>query len=1513
MESQMATPVNGLGSQTTGGSGGFHHHLPQMPTMNRNLKIAQSKASAKCPMPSPDKREGLVNVESAVQPDEPQEAATAKDTLPEEKKTSDDQKSRKVKRDSSKTKTEVAVFKPRTSVTPENKKTERRKSSSAASDVEKDADKEKKESPTSIANREKRQIKRKLPQDETEVAEKAPKEAKAAMIPKAAVVKAPVSKVEKEKPPKWLVGDLLWAKVSGHPWWPCMVSYDPYTGLYTRITGGFKVIRAYHVQFFGNEGERGWINESSTMPFEGKEQFFKYGDQCIANAPNKKQKTVLSQSFKVKPSRRPAWEVGVAGAEEAVPMDRNERKQKLTFVYILPETKEKVQIKDSADTELTRQKKAKASESTTDLSNGVVDKGQGKRGRKRKEGEMENTGQSQLTPKKRRIDSETAKSPTVPHRPVRSHGSFECFCQKHREGVLEEHPDYDEDTVVDYLLQQWTMMSEKQKARYAPSKHGTESTVTVKPETVSPSSTKRPQREPETRERRISGRIQAQEELNADTSPPTKVKIKAVVNEQKTTKSRPAKEPKQHVSIEKQPSALMEVKIEPVEIKPEAKPIKPKVSTVAEAMEKLAKNGSDVMETLKSEVKDILDIKKKRTKASNLETQSQTSDSGSESQHGEIRPTSTCQSTIMIKNGTEEYQLEIFKLSASAPPKKENICQICEGVGELIECQGSCQGHFHASCLGIAPMAQFKCDECQTGIHTCFACKEASPDVKLCATSRCGKFYHESCVKKFPNTVFEGKKFFCPLHVCATCAADEDKKNCKSAKGRLLRCVRCPTAYHIGEYCLAAGSINLPGYHIVCSSHFKPNRSTAHHSHINVSWCFMCSKGGTLLCCESCPAAFHAECLKIEFPEGSFYCHDCRRGRKPLYGDIIWVKLGSYRWWPGEICHPRHVPTNIQDKPHQVGEFPVRFYGSHDFFWIYQGRVFLFQDGDKGSKDSAAKGLAKIFSRGVDEATQAFKIWKAAKERKEQQKEEKSALKPAPYKFIKTNIPVGSVQILKADISQIPKCECRPDQENPCSSEEDCLNRMLMYECHPSNCPAGDKCQNQRFQKRQYPESVSYKSPGLGWGLKTLVDIKKGQFVNEYVGELIDEDECHRRIEKAHIDNISNFYMLTLDKNRIIDAGPKGNLSRFMNHCCQPNCETQKWMVNGDIRVGLFASRFIPAGSELTFNYNLDCLGNEKKTCCCGAENCSGFLGVRPKTAAAVATEKKSKEAKKKKKKKKIEVKKEHEDDCFRCGEGGELVMCDHNSCPKVYHLQCLKLTKPPPGKWLCPWHHCDECGKQSKKMCTQCPNSFCPAHIKDNIFNVDGILVCSDHDSFLEGKTLDPVEVSSDGASECNTDTNDGKSCDTFPDSKSEFDHKPVIPKQEKKPSILDADKKPEDSKTANIPGPLKKRPVPSAALRLETQPEKKKGTVVNSERKANIKSRPPPELGKPASGSAGVDAKDSTTTTGARGKVQKSGGRSGRSGSKGGDPLTVVAPLFDDSDEDDGFQDLVIDIPTF
>lgn len=93
--------------------------------------------------------------------------------------------------------------------------------------------------------------------------------------------------------------------------------------------------------------------------------------------------------------------------------------------------------------------------------------------------------------------------------------------------------------------------------------------------------------------------------------------------------------------------------------------------------------------------------------------------------------------------------------------------------------------------------------------------------------------------------------------------------------------------------------------------------------------------------------------------------------------------------------------------------------------------------------------------------------------------------------FLQVNKPVGRVQIYTADISEIPKCNCKPSDERPCSFESECLNRMLLYECHPQVCPAGDRCMNQDFTKRLYPETKIIRTAGKGWGLVSLRDIKK--------------------------------------------------------------------------------------------------------------------------------------------------------------------------------------------------------------------------------------------------------------------------------------------------------------------------------------------------------------------------------------------------------------------------------------
>ncbi|KAI8099537.1 uncharacterized protein BX664DRAFT_363434 [Halteromyces radiatus] len=192
-------------------------------------------------------------------------------------------------------------------------------------------------------------------------------------------------------------------------------------------------------------------------------------------------------------------------------------------------------------------------------------------------------------------------------------------------------------------------------------------------------------------------------------------------------------------------------------------------------------------------------------------------------------------------------------------------------------------------------------------------------------------------------------------------------------------------------------------------------------------------------------------------------------------------------------------------------------------------------------------------------------------------------------------------------------CQCSPPKEGGRACGEDCLNRMMFIECDPSTCPSGELCSNQRFKKREFVKHLEiYLTDGRGWGLRTKEPIQQGTLITEYRGEVISDKTCQER-RRTIYKHQTNFYFLDYHKGEVIDACTKGSEARFINHGCDPNCHIEKWSRRGEYHLGVFASKNIPANSELFYDYNFSLFDTEAigQECHCGSANCRGFLGKR--------------------------------------------------------------------------------------------------------------------------------------------------------------------------------------------------------------------------------------------------------------------------------------------------------------
>ncbi|CAO1431131.1 unnamed protein product [Diamesa serratosioi] len=183
----------------------------------------------------------------------------------------------------------------------------------------------------------------------------------------------------------------------------------------------------------------------------------------------------------------------------------------------------------------------------------------------------------------------------------------------------------------------------------------------------------------------------------------------------------------------------------------------------------------------------------------------------------------------------------------------------------------------------------------------------------------------------------------------------------------------------------------------------------------------------------------------------------------------------------------------------------------------------------------------------------------------------------------------------------------------------------LIYECHEDClCCKYGNCVNRlvAFGPRDGLQIVQFGDKGHG--LITTEFINKGAFICEYAGELLTKDEAIRRDDinvkckkMNYIFCLNEISLLKDEANKqpvktFIDPTYKGNIGRYLNHSCSPNCVIISVRADSIIpKIAIFTNRDILPMEELTFSYgtvDVDQVAGHFKLCHCQSLNCKKYL-----------------------------------------------------------------------------------------------------------------------------------------------------------------------------------------------------------------------------------------------------------------------------------------------------------------
>lgn len=321
-------------------------------------------------------------------------------------------------------------------------------------------------------------------------------------------------------------------------------------------------------------------------------------------------------------------------------------------------------------------------------------------------------------------------------------------------------------------------------------------------------------------------------------------------------------------------------------------------------------------------------------------------------------------------------------------------------------------------------------------------------------------------------------------------------------------------------------------------------------------------------------------CLNSENVPDPFLCESCVNGHNPLYGDMVLAKYGIHSWWPAVIVPSFKIPNHMFDIPPKDHEFCIRFFGDHAFGWLGRGSVYSYSK-TEATKFKLLNGNSKANAAFIEAETWFNKIQKDIVNneiRATNLIENLTQPSRQPPLYIKTKtISVVAPAKFSKSKDEPCVCTCNPDDDDPCGPTSDCENRQMLIECDAESCPTGLNCRNQCFERNTFARiKVVFMGETKGFGLIADEFISAGTLVLEYVGELITKDEFLRRQSRIKAQpGPKRFYFMSHSNGLFIDAAKRGNESRFVNHSCSPNCETQKWTVNKVDRLGYVALKDI--------------------------------------------------------------------------------------------------------------------------------------------------------------------------------------------------------------------------------------------------------------------------------------------------------------------------------------------------